>query len=152
MRNFPQVFPNTRHIVVLRGSDIFKVDVLNEQFRCVCVCVYLHACVYASVYCFTTCVPSCCDSPLAPEAIEAQIRGILALPVNNDPSVSVATLTSNERDTWARVRSGMETSKINKCDSAWLVPLSCIVFRLGTMLSFCALDWSACVCARACPL
>lgn len=37
LRDVTQIFNNTRHIVVLRGSDIYKVNVLDESFRCAAV-------------------------------------------------------------------------------------------------------------------
>lgn len=53
-------------------------------------------------------------SPYGPEAIEAQLRGILAEPLNKAKESALGSLTTLDRDSWANERAALEKNGANK--------------------------------------
>eukprot|EP00035_Acanthoeca_spectabilis_P007931 m.146467 g.146467 ORF g.146467 m.146467 type:complete len:434 (+) comp14145_c0_seq4:132-1433(+) len=78
--------PSARHIVVLRGAAVYKLNVVRDDGRI-----------------------------SSERAIETAMAEILEFPTERDPSAAVATLTAADRDHWGRARTSLlEADPANK--------------------------------------
>ena len=79
----------SRHIVVMRGSKLYKLPVMDDHFQ-----------------------------PYSAERIESALRGIMADSAGSQDGPAVGALTGAERNSWARTRATMETSPVNAASLA----------------------------------
>jgi carnitine O-palmitoyltransferase 2 len=80
-----RTYEGSRHVVVLRGSRLYSVDVIDSA-----------------------------GSPVAPEAVEAALRAVKAdSEGQTGKELAVAALTGAERDTWAAARGALERNPSN---------------------------------------